>query len=331
LKVVGVWTPVLILMIGTGVPAPGPATALAADDRAIVVRVTSAVELQAAVERLESHSTVLIAPGEYMLRVPLHIDRVSDVVISGDTDRASDVVLRSALTYVGPDFSPASGSYVAPNLSSGADAVTPNRRATTQSAPAQDAAGAFLVIDGPRITIANLALHGFAGEAIAFGPRGLAPHVFNVDFVDNTGGSIAARGGSDLAGGTIESSRFLDTWQSARTATPSVLIESGRGWRVRRNLFRDERPPRTSAGAALVIRGGADPVVEANTFLDCRQEVVLEPRNPEGAGPARALVVNNAAYRARGVEGAAAIVVTAYPVHGSSTTARSSTATRERR
>ena len=77
-----------------------PAPALPAPSGA-VVNVSTEAQLQAAARSLASNTTIVIAPGTYVLTRTLYIKGVDNVGIRGATTNADDVVL------VGPGMSQA--------------------------------------------------------------------------------------------------------------------------------------------------------------------------------------------------------------------------------
>lgn len=250
-----------------------------------VVRVASEVQLQQAVAALRSKTTIVLAPGTYRLTKTLVVDGVSDVVIRGTANSPGDVVLAG------------------PGLQAAGDALAP---------------GAF-TIGGQRVTLANLTIRGFPEDAVLFAAGASQPTLYHLRLIDS-GRFVAADRSAGVDRGTIEYSTFAYSATSrADYQTGAVAVAGGRGWIVRNNVFRNIRPPEGGLGGPVLsfTAGASGTLIDANTFVDAQQEIVLGASAAGAVNAAGAMVRNNFIARRAGLSGEAAITVRgpAYIVH----------------
>jgi hypothetical protein len=255
-------------------PLPVPAGA--------VIRVATEPEPQAAVSRLTSGTTIVMAPGIYRLTKTLSLHDLGDVALRGDTDDPDAVVLE------GPGMN---------NADYGA-------------APYGIWAGNG--VDG--LLIANLSIRGFYFHPIIFNAGVARPHVYNLHLVD-AGQQFIKSNPDDLGkgndSGIVEYTVFEFTATSRDGYSKAIDIHGATGWIIRHNLFRNIRAPEgiLNGPAVLAWRGSRDTVVDANTFINCQREIVIgaetvTPNSHEGGR-----VSNNFIYRDAGLFGDAAVSV----------------------
>ena len=115
-----------------------------------VVNVSTELQLQAAVRSLASNTTIVIAPGTYVLTSTLYVRGVNNVGIRGATGNADDVVL------VGPGMAE-------PSYGSVPFGVWSN---------------------GTNTTIAHLTIRDTWDNEIIFNPGAQSPRVYNVHLID---------------------------------------------------------------------------------------------------------------------------------------------------
>src|SRR5262245_34309881 len=137
---------------------------LLSDATGAVVHVSNEAQLQAAVRRLASNTTIVLAPGTYQLTRTLTIKGpFSNIVLRGATNNPDDVVLR--------------GSGMS--------------RASSGNAPNGISVGGG--VQG--IGIANLTLRDFSADAIVFNAGTMSPHVYHVHLLDAGGRFIRSYSG----------------------------------------------------------------------------------------------------------------------------------------
>jgi regulation of enolase protein 1 (concanavalin A-like superfamily) len=266
------------VLIAAGTPLfSTPETAGAIDSAQTIVRVSSENELREALSRLVPQTTVLLAPGTYRLSASL-------TIASGD------------VTLAGAGASPGDVQLVAQS-----------------SDP--DAMPQAIVVTGARVTLTNFTLRGYPDTAVRYVAGAGQPRVRALWFLDNAGAIHAERlSGLAMDGGVIEDSRVQRASTSHyELARDAIVVTGGRGWVVRRNVFRDVRRADGLPRATVRIGAAADnAVVEANTFIDCELEIALAA-DGGARGPSGVQVRNNFITRAQWMQGAAAITITNAP------------------
>ena len=259
-------------------PAPG----------GIVVNVSTEPQLQAALQRLRSNSTIVLAPGKYSLSSTLSIaGRLSNIAIRGGTGSADDVVL------IGPGMANRNAGTVPNGITVGSE------------------------IDG--ILIANLTIRDFPRQAILFNAGSQNPHVYNVHFVD--AGEAAIRSDAEtktggVANGIVEYSTIEYSTAAPGANTIGIDIHAGDDWILRHNLFRNiATASGQTTGAAIVAHDSSSgTIVDGNTFLNCARAVAYGLDNtPEGFDHRGGIISNNFVYRASHQHGEAAISVADSP------------------
>src|SRR5258707_12185216 len=253
-------------------PAPLPAPS------GTVIRVAGEPQLQDAVQHLQSHTTILVAPGTYRLTSTLWINgSLTDVSLRGETGQRDDVVL------VGGGLAHASSGLVPDAIATGGN------------------------VDG--VEIADLAISDIYERAILFGRGTSRPHVYDVRVVDAGAPMVDAQPGVD--GGVVEYSVFEYTRTAREAGTAGPRIDGGAAWSVRTNLFRNIVGPSWQlADPAIVARGGArDTLVDGNTIVNCSVGVAFGLADLGGTDHQGGLVRNNMIYRASAVSGGPGILV----------------------
>jgi Right handed beta helix region len=261
--------------VNSAPPLPAP--------RGTVVRVASERELQQAVDRLTAGTTIVIAPGTYVLSETLVLNgSFANVTIRGETNNRDDVVL------VGRGMTNANYGPVPFGIWTGGNVTN--------------------------ITIANLTIRDIWDHPIILNPGTYAPRIYNVRLI-NAGQQFIKANPDGLGGGVdngiVEYSIMEYTTTARSWYTQGVDVHTGHDWIIRHNLFlRIRGPQREVAGPAILMwNGSSGTLVEGNTFIDCQREISLglEERTPDDHSGG--LVRNNFIYRSPGMRGAAGIAV----------------------
>ena len=168
------------------------------------------------------------------------------------------------------------------------------------------------------ITIANLTVRDVYYHCLILNAGTQAPRVYNVRFMD--AGEQIVKGNPDGAGGgvddgVVEYSVFEFSTTSRDGYTNGVDILTGRGWKIRHNLFRNIRAPQGAlAGPAVLMwRNAADTITEGNTFIDCQRAIAYGLDAVNGNDHAGGIIRNNFVYRHASQAGDAGIIVWASP------------------
>jgi hypothetical protein len=245
-----------------------------------VVNVSSESQLRAAVSSLASNTTIVLAPGRYVLQDAIYVNGTfTNVGIRGATGNADDVVL------AGPGMTNASvphGIWVGGNVNG--------------------------------IVIANLTIRDIFYHPIILNAGTQSPLLHNLHLI-NAGQQFVksnpnpAGGGVD--NGVVQYSVIEYETTSRDDYTNGVDVHTGRNWSVRHNLFRNIRAPQGQlAGPAILMwNASAGSVVEGNTFINCQREIALGliERTPDDHSGG--IVRNNFIYRDATISGDAAIGV----------------------
>jgi len=249
-----------------------------------IVNVSTEAQLQNAVTQLHSNTTILIAPGTYVLTSTLYINGAfANVSLRGATNNADDVVLRG------------------PGMTNAAYGNTP-----------------FGVWTGggvQNVVIANLTIRDLYYHPIIFNPGTQAPRVYNVRLVNAGQQFIKSNpdgSGGGVNNGLVEYAVIEYDTTSRDDYTNGVDVHTGQNWIVRHSLFRNIRAPQgqLAGPAVLMWNGTSGSIVEANTFVDCQREIAVglidrgSPHDHTGG-----IVRNNFIVRRSGVAGDVAIGV----------------------
>ena len=209
-----------------------------------VVNVSTEAQLQAAVAKLASNTTIVLAPGTYKLTSTLYINGTfTNVGIRGGTDNRDDVVL------VGPGMANASYGNAPYGIWTGGD------------------------VNG--VTIANLTIRDFYYHPIIFNGGTQSPHVYNVHLIDAGQQFIKSNpdeAGNGASNGIVEYS-VIDTrprrdytkvdFKARRTGSSAQPVQEHRG------------PPGQWPAPLLVWSGSSNTIAEGNTFLNCARGVLF--------------------------------------------------------
>jgi hypothetical protein len=214
-----------------------------------VIHVRTEAQLQEALTKLRSNTTVLIAPGTYELTRSLHIGGgVKNVVLRGDSEDRNQVVLKGRGM----------------------------RRKDYGNVP-----HGILVNDARDVVIANLAVGDVWNHPITLqGPLGCQRvRIRNVRLFD--AGQQFLKGNPDGKGGGVDDCiveycvfEFTDTAREAYTQ--GMSIHRAANWIVRNNLFRNIRGPEEDPGVGGCIdfwNGSRNTTVEGNLIVNCRMGI----------------------------------------------------------
>lgn len=246
-----------------------------------VVHVASEPQLQAAVRASTSGTTIVLAPGTYVLTRTLYFNGTfTSVTLRGATDNRDDVVL------VGRGMTNPSYGEVPHGIWTGGNVTG--------------------------FTIANLTIRDVWDHPIIFNGGTHQPRVYNVRVINAGQQFLKANpdgAGGGVNGGRVEYSAFEYTTTARGSYTNGVDVHTGRDWIIRHNLFLRIRAPQGAlAGPAILIwNGSSGTLVEGNTFVDCQREINLglDQRTPDDH--TGGIVRNNFIYRSADVQGAWAI------------------------
>ena len=258
-------------------PPPLPAPA------GTVVNVSSDAQLQAAVSHLTSNTTIVLAPGTYVLSSTLYLNgSFTNVGIRGATSNRDDVVL------VGPGMTRASYGSVPYGIWTGGG------------------------VNG--ILIANLTIRDVYYHPIIFNAGTQNPRVYNVHLLDAGQQFIKSNpdsAGNGVNGGIVEYSVIEYTATAPTGYTNGLDVHAGVGWVIRHNLFRNiVSPPGSLAGPAVLVWNHArDTVAEGNTFVNCARGISFGLIDLDGTDHAGGIIRNNFFFRASGQPGDVAIAV----------------------
>jgi hypothetical protein len=253
-----------------------------------VIRVSTEPQLQSAVRSLRSDTTILLAPGTYVLTATLSVSgSLRNVGLRGATNSSDDVVL------VGP------GMRQANDLNRASGIWTGNG------------------VEG--VTIANLTIRDFPQHPVVFNAGTQRPLVHNVHLIN--AGKQFIKSNPDGAGGgvnngLVEYSVIEYTTTAKDDYTNGVDVHTGANWTIRHNLFRNiVGPPGQLAGPAVLMwNHSRDTLTEGNLFLNCARGISygLLPRDG-GMDHLGGVIRNNFFFRASNQPGDVAIHVADSP------------------
>jgi hypothetical protein len=252
-----------------------------------VVNVSTEAQLQSAVQHLASNTTILIAPGTYVLSSSLYVNgSLAGVAIRGATGDRDDVVL------VGPGMSTA-------NYGSSPYGIWTGNG-----------------VSG--ILIANLTIRDFYDHCITFNAGTQSPHVYNVHLI-NAGQQLLKSNpdgnGNGVNNGIVEYSVIEYTSTSRDDYTNGVDVHAGAGWIIRHNLFRNiVAPPGQLAGPAVLMwNHSRDTIAEGNLFVNCARGISYGLQEIAGNDHSGGIIRNNFFFRANGQPGDVGIEVADSP------------------
>jgi hypothetical protein len=217
-----------------------------------VVRVRTEAQLQDAVSKLRSGTTILLSPGTYRLTSTLVIrGGVKNVAIRGAGDDRDRVVLK------GPGM----------------------RRMDFGNTP-----HGIMVSNAADVLIANLSVGDVWFHPITLqGTEGCKRvRMYNIRFFDageqflkaNPDGPDGKKGGVDDC--VVEHCVFEFTDTARHNYTQGMSVHTAKGWIVRNNLFRNIRGPKGDADVGGCIdfwHGSKNTTVEGNVLINCRMGI----------------------------------------------------------
>lgn len=238
----------LLLCAAGASQAQSPVTPPPLPDRGSrAVSVSTVDQLQQAVSRLASDTTIVIQPGTYRLTGTLYVrGNLRNVAIRGASNNRDDVVI------VGGGMRSASGSVPFGIWTGGG-------------------------IDG--VTIANLTIRDVSEHAVILNPGTRRPHLYNLRLLDI--GDQFIKGNPDSAGigvadGILEHSVVEYTTTAPDSYSNGIDIHGGHNWIVRRNTFRNitSPPGQPLMGPAILFwnRSG-NTLTEGNVLINCARGI----------------------------------------------------------
>jgi hypothetical protein len=247
-----------------------------------VVNVSTEAQLQTAVLQLASNTTILLAPGTYLLTSTLYLNGTfTNVAIRGGTDNRDDVVLQ------GPGMTNASYGNVPYGIWAGGN------------------------VQG--ITIANLTIRDVFYHPIIFNAGTQSPYVYNVHLIDAGEQFIKSSPdgvGGGVNNGIVEYSVIEYTTTAKDYYTNGVDVHTGANWIIRHNLFRNiVAPANQLAGPAVLMWNfSSNTLTEGNMFLNCARAIAygLEDK-PGGFDHNGGTIRNNFIFRSSSQPGDVAI------------------------
>jgi hypothetical protein len=247
-----------------------PAPALPAP-AGTVITVATEPQLQAAMAKVTSDVTLVLAPGTYRLTRSLSFNgALKNIGVRGATADADDVQI------IGAGMSRSDAGGVPYGIWTGNG------------------------VDG--ITIANLTLRDFYFHPIVFNGGTQRPHVYNVHLIDAGQQFLKSNpdaGGIGAADGIVEYSIFEFTTTARDDYPKGIDIHGAANWKIRHNLFRNLQAPagQLIGPAVLAWRGSTGTVTEGNTFLNCGRGVIYGGEDVPGASHRGGIIRNNFFYR----------------------------------
>jgi hypothetical protein len=226
-------------------PGPWRSPPKLGEPKGPVIRVRTEEQLQEALSKLRSHTTVLIDPGVYELSRTLQIGGVRDVVIRGASDDRNDVVIKGRGM----------------------------RENNVGNVP-----HGIMVNNATDVVIADLAVGDVWFHPITLqGQAGCKRvRIFNVRLYD--AGEQFIKANPDNRGGgaddcIVEYCVFEFTDRARHWYTQGMSVHRAANWIVRNNLFRNLRGPANDpkvGGCADFWNGCRNTTVEGNVIVNCR-------------------------------------------------------------
>jgi hypothetical protein len=241
-----------------------------------VVTVTTEPELQAALGSLTSGTTVVIAPGTYVLTRTLYVKGpLSDVAIRGASDSRDDVILQ------GPGM------------------TNPNYGAVEF--------GIWVGGDVQRLLLANMTIRDVYFHPIIMNAGPSAPRLYNLHLIN--GGQQLLKTNPDENGrgindGVIEYSQFEYDPESRDWYANAIQVLGGANWIIRNNLIKNIKAPsgQQAGPAVLAWLGASNTTVEGNTFINCQREISFGLMDHTPNDNTGGIIRNNFIFRDDSVE-----------------------------
>ncbi len=246
-----------------------------------LVQVSTVSELQSAVSNVSEGTTIVIAPGNYLLTQFLSV-RKNNVTIRGEQNTCDGTTL------------------IGKGMENGNFGNVPHGIWT----------------DAANLKVQNLTIRSVWHHPIQFSPNADSPHIYNVRLLD--AGEQFIKGSSGGYGIGVDDGIVEYTIMEYLTAPPNadhgggtgytngVDIHGGRNWIIRNNLFKNFHTPDNAQHlfnpAVLMWNGAQGTVTENNTFIDVDRAVAYGLID-RGAGPDHqgGIIRNNFVYQRPGL------------------------------
>ncbi len=229
-----------------------------------VVNVSSAQELNSAINNLSDNTTILLEPGDYSLVSTLYIRR-SNITLRGNSDSCDAVVLR------GKGMENRSYGDVPHGIWS----------------------------DATNLKIQNLSIQEVYFHPIILNPGAQSPEMYNLKLL-NAGEqfikSNAAVWGNGVNNGKVEyvimeytdGPPLTDHGGGGTGYTNGVDVHAGDNWIIRNNLFKDFHVPDFAQNrynpAILMWRGANNTMIDNNVFINVDRGIALGLENDGNGG-----------------------------------------------
>lgn len=229
-----------------------------------VVNVSSAQELNNAVNNLSANTTILIEPGAYQLINTLYI-RTNNVTLRGNSDSCDAVVLY------------------------GKGMEEPNYGNVPHG----------IWSDAVNLKIQNLSIQDVYFHPIILNPGAQSPEMYNLKLL-NAGEqflkSNAAVWGEGVNNGKVEyvimeytdGPPLTDHGGGGTGYTNGVDVHAGDNWVIRNNLFKDFHVPDFAQNrynpAILMWRGATNSMIDNNVFINVDRAIALGLENDSNGG-----------------------------------------------
>jgi len=243
------------------------------------VNVSNASQLRTAISNLTANTTIVLAPGEYVLSSTLYIRR-NNVTIIGQTDSCEDSIL------IGNGMDNADYGSVPHGIWSDAD----------------------------NLTIANLTIRDVYYHTIIFNFGAQSPLIYNVKLL-NSGQQFIKSNPSGYGNG-VDNGRVEYTIMeypdaptnhsgSSTGYTNGVDVHAGENWVIRNNLFKNFHTPDSADylwnPAILMWNGASGTIAEGNRFVDVDRAIafgLIDRADPDHFG---GIIRNNMIYYSPGL------------------------------
>jgi hypothetical protein len=241
-----------------------------------IVNVSTEPELQAAFGALTSGTTVVIAPGTYVLTRTLYVKGpLADIVIRGSTNSRDDVVLQGP-GMTNPNYGPVEF-------------------------------GIWVGGDVQRLMIANLTIRDVYFHPIIMNAGPQSPRLYNIHLIN--GGQQLLKTNPDDYGrginnGVIEYSVFEYEPESRDWYANAIQVLGGANWVIRNNVIKNIKAPsgQQAGPAVLAWLQASGTVVEGNTFINCQREISFGLMDHSPNDHTGGIIRNNFIYRDGTVE-----------------------------
>ena len=252
--------------------APAVAPALPAPTGK-VVRVSTPLQLEYAMRKLTSDTTVILEKGVYKLNTFVGIKvGVKNIALRGATGNPADVQI------VGKGMTNLPGS--------------------VQSC--------IEVAGTENMTIADLTIRDVHSHLITLTRAGTGLHVYNCHLLNSGAQFIKGNryNGVGVSNAVVEYCTFEYTTHAKSDYTNGIDVHGGTNWVIRHNQFKNIRGPAgTVAGAAILMWNNSKyTIVDGNTFINCTRGIDLglgERSVREGIHDhVGGIICNNVFYRA---------------------------------